>query len=60
MKRPEIDIFLVLDVDKDVDEEAGNIDGIAHSFGPNGRKKNHEWDVVCANSVLEQSLGVTA
>jgi hypothetical protein len=60
MKRPEIDFFLVFDVDKDVDEEAGDIDGIAHSFGLDGRKTNQEWDVVCANSVLEQPPGVTA
>jgi hypothetical protein len=60
MKRPETDFLMVLDIDKDVDEETGEVDGIAHSFGLDATKTNRSWDVVCANSVLAQPPGVTA
>jgi hypothetical protein len=60
MKRPETDFFMVLDIDKDVDEETGEVDGIAHSFGLDATKTYRNWDVVCANSVLAQPPGVMA
>lgn len=60
MKRPHVDFFIVLDVDKDVDDEAGDVDGIAHSFGLGQSKSVASWDVVCANSVLEEPSGVVA
>lgn len=60
MKQPSIDYFIVLDVDKDVDNEAGDDDGIAHSFGLVSGEGYGGWDVVCANSVLKEPSGVGA
>lgn len=60
MKRPSIDFFIVLDVDKDVDDEAGDKDGMAHSFGLVSDQVHDGWDAVCANSVLKEPPGVNA
>jgi hypothetical protein len=60
MKRSHIDFLIVVDVDDDVDDEAGDIDGIAHSYGLKRHAGNLDWEVVCSNSVLRQPPGVTA
>jgi hypothetical protein len=60
MKRTYTDYLIVIDVDDDVDDEAGDLDGIAHSYGLRNQKGKYDWEVTCANSVLHQPPGVTA
>lgn len=60
IKRPLVDFLIVLDVDRDVDDEVGDYDGIAHSFGLSANSDDSSWDVICANSVLKQPPGVSA
>jgi hypothetical protein len=60
MKRTYIDYLVVVDVDDDVDDGAGDVDGIAHSYGLRTQRGDFDWEVSCANSVLHQPPGVTA
>jgi Cryptococcal mannosyltransferase 1 len=60
MKRTYTDYLIVIDVDDDVDDGAGDLDGIAHSYGLRNQNGKYDWEVTCANSVLHQPPGVTA
>lgn len=59
LRRKNVDYFLALDVDEDVNENSKDADGIAHSFGLRSIR-DYKWDAVCANSVLKQPEGVHA
>jgi Cryptococcal mannosyltransferase 1 len=60
MRRKNVDQFIVIDADTDVNTAFGDVYGVAHSYGLNTYHEKFQWDVVCSNSLLRQPKGVQA
>jgi hypothetical protein len=60
MSLKHIDQLIFIDADSDVDRDFEDVHGVAHSYGLNAMGGKYKWDVVCANSLLQQPKGVKA